>query len=299
MRKLATKLAAVVTLILFLMIYLFQTVIAATKEDFESVNSDQKAYYNNVYVPAYQAYNQALHHFRERVYATDFETVEQAQRVLNFLNELKQRRFDFFGNRETVGKSRYEVPRVREAMYAAAQAGQYDQAIALCQQLKQLVVARVNFLNGLAAEIQNFNIIDNGQPTTTTTTTTTATTTTYASAPKLGIVFHANNIWSSYSFGFKITITNQSGQDISDWNLAFAINGATINSVWIDGGALSYQMHGNGTFQVKPFNQYQNGYTIPAGGSVVIFGNANGDANQVQLSGATFNGQPVSISYLK
>lgn len=295
MRKHATKLAAILALMMFLVMFLSQTVIAATKEDFQTINGDQKDYYNNVYVPAYYAYNQALKDFRDRVFATDFETVEQAQRVLNFLNDLKQRRFDFFGNRETVGKSRYEVPRVREAMYAAADAGQYDQAIDLCHQLKQLVIARVNFLNGLAAEIQDFQIIDNGQPATTTTTTTT---TTYTPASDVDIVFHATHIPHEYFFEFQITVANNTNQDISNWTLEFAIEGATINTAWTDGGAMLYQTN-NGIFQVKPFNQHQNGYTIPANGSIVISGNANGNANQVRLSNAKFNGRSATISYVK
>lgn len=295
MRKHATKLAAILALMMFLVMFLSQTAIAATKEDFQTINGDQKDYYNNVYVPAYYAYNQALKDFRDRVFATDFETVEQAQRVLNFLNDLKQHRFDFFGNRETVGKSRYEVPRVREAMYAAADSGQYDQAIALCHQLKQLVIARVNFLNGLASEIQDFQIINNGQPATTTTTTTT---TTYTPASDVDIVFHATHIPHEYLFEFQITVTNNTNQDISNWTLEFAIEGATISNAWTDGGAMLYQTN-NGIFQVKPFNQHQNSYTIPANGSIVISGNANGNANQVRLSNAKFNGRSVTISYVK
>lgn len=319
MRKQITKLTAIVTLMMFLMMSLFQTAIAATKEDYKTTNEDQKDYYTNVYVPAYYAYNQALRDFRDRVYATDFETVEQAERVLDLLNDLKQRRFEFFGNRETVGKSRYEVPRVRAAMYAAAQAGQYDQAITLCRQLKQLVIARVNFLNGLAAEVEDFNIIDDGRPTTTTTTTATTTTkttttqttiqtttstattttTTYTPASEVGIVFHANAVWSEYSFGFQITVTNNTNQDISNWTMEFAIDGATINGVWIDGGSLNYQMRNGGTFHVQPYNQHQSGYTIPANSSMMISGNANGNANRVSLSNATFNGRPATISYVQ
>ncbi|NLN82276.1 MAG: hypothetical protein GX136_07025, partial [Clostridiales bacterium] len=51
MRKHATKLAAILALMMFLVMFLSQTAIAATKEDFQTINGDQKDYYNNVYVP--------------------------------------------------------------------------------------------------------------------------------------------------------------------------------------------------------------------------------------------------------
>lgn len=40
---------------------------------------------------------------------------------------------------------------------------------------------------------------------------------------------------------------------------------------------------------LMPRNQYQNGYTIPAGGTVVIEGSAQRDAGQGFAAGAIFN----------
>lgn len=132
--------------------------------DYDKVYQNQKTYYQEVYKPAYKSYNQTIRELRTAVRETEFETREQLERVREFIADLTERRWEFFGDRTTVGKSRYEVPAVRTAMYEAADHQRdYDTGIALCGDLLQLVEARVGFLNGLAAEIADFELIESGE----------------------------------------------------------------------------------------------------------------------------------------
>lgn len=287
----------------------------AAKEEYQSTNAAQKAYYTNTYVPSYQSYRQALTDLRNQIRQTEFQTAEQAQRVLNFLNDLKSRHRNFFGTRETAGKSRYDVPAAREAMYKAADHDKnYTLAIGYCNTLKSLVEARVGFLNSMKNDIQSFKII--ASPTTGVTTTTgtvttgtsattvttvtsgTTATTTTVSSGEAAIVFNADQIWSTYSFGFKIIITNKTNREITDWSMSYSISGATVNSMWTADSALSVQIHG-GNVSVRPQNKHQAVYTLPANGTIVLEGSANGNANNVSVSGGMFNSVPVTISFVK
>ena len=128
------------------------------REDYLRAKEDQKTYYQEIYKPCYKAYNQTLKELQRKIRETDFETAEQLERVRGFVNELKERRWAFFGDRETPGKSRYDVPQKRQAMYDAEDAGNYDDAVVFCAELKYLVTKRVDFLNELAYEVGRFEI---------------------------------------------------------------------------------------------------------------------------------------------
>ena len=131
----------------------------ATREDYKADYTAYKTYYNDVYKPCYYGYNDTLEALAQKIKDTNFETLEQAQRVIDFLNDLKQRKSDFFGDRTTEGKSRYVVPFYRDAMTLAAEEKNYDLAIENCALLLYHVEERVNFLNGLKAEIEEFEVI--------------------------------------------------------------------------------------------------------------------------------------------
>jgi hypothetical protein len=93
-----------------------------------------------------------------------------------------------------------------------------------------------------------------------------------------------------------MVVTNNTNADISNWTLDFNMTTATINTVWIDGGAMKLKIK-NESVSITPQNKFQNGYTIPANGSITIKGNANGNAYNVALSNAHLDGNNVTIHY--
>ena len=314
LKKVRSAVSAVLTAVIVCTSVLSASASSATREDYESVNADQKEYYTQTYVPCYENYLQTLRNFREQIHNTDFETKEQAQRVLNFLKDLKARHEDFYGTRETAGKSRYDVPAAREAMYKAADEDQdYDAAIQYCHTLKALVEARVDFLNGIINEVSSFEIIaatpattETAAPTTITTTTAAAptetavttetTATATAPAANAAVEFHADQTWDEGSFGFYFVLYNNTDADISNWTLNFQVKSAHVNSIWRDGCGLNVEQHGN-TVSLSPQDQYQNGYTIPAHGSVTFRGRANGNARNATFSNAFLDGEGIGVSY--
>ncbi|HBL84483.1 MAG TPA: hypothetical protein DDZ99_06145 [Clostridiales bacterium] len=120
-------------------------------------NGAYEDYYEDVYKPAYNSYNEALNEFRTELHALDDSlTRTQYYQIIAFLNQVIDMKKSLFGDRETVGSSRYEVPRLREAMYAAADAGSYDEAISLCNNLTGAIHLRVDCLNTLKAALENY-----------------------------------------------------------------------------------------------------------------------------------------------
>lgn len=312
MAKLMKAALSMVMTVMIASTALFSADAATAKESYQAANADQKDYYVNTYVPCYNAYLQAVRDLRNEIRNTNFETKEQAERVLNFLKDLRTRHVDFYGNRQTAGKSRYDVPAARTAMYQAADvANDYAAAMQYCQTLKTLVQARVGFLNGLRSDMQNFDLLGGSggnattttQPITTTTiattTTTTTTTTSVTAAPAdAAVVIKADQVWDPYSFGFEMVITNRTDRDLSNWLLTFNIEGAVINSLWIDGGSIVLKNNPN-KVMISPLNKYQNGYTIPANSSVVLRGTASGNAANVTVSDAHLHNASVPISYIR
>lgn len=128
-----------------------------TYEEYQAKNTDQKTYYNEVYRPVYAAYRQAVKDLRAQIRATKFENREHAEKVLAFLKNLTAEHRAFYGDRTTVGLSRYEVPAAREAMYKAADKDKdYAVAVQYCAKLKALVEERVGFLQAATDKIESY-----------------------------------------------------------------------------------------------------------------------------------------------
>lgn len=271
-----------------------------TYEEYKEDYLSYKTMYREDYKVAYKAYNVSVRNLASSIHSTDFETIEEYEKIASFVQYLKQTKKDFFGDRTTVGKSRYEVPRLREAMFAAEREKDYATAIAYCTELDAAVRARINLLKGLQAEIDAFNgdIIDGDE----------------AGGDEAGgetgdeadntpvygdgtILVNATDVWSASSFAFEIVITNTSDAAISDWSISFDMAGAKVNSVWTNGGEMVLTQN-NGNISIIPKNQWQTGYTIPAGASLTIHGSASGNANSVSVSNGIMNGVAVSAGFV-
>jgi|GEM_PF-703615 len=279
-------LTLIVTLILFAVWAVPVSAATVSKEDYKAIYNEYKDYYENTYVPAYYAYNQVLEDLRAQIQNTKFETYEQAQRVIDFLKAIKTRRNAFFGDRETPGTSRYIVPRLREAMYAAEKAEDFQSAYAYCDQLIKAVQARVAILNSLANSLRDFEIIEDAKP-------------------NVSVVFKVNNK-SDWWYDCTIVITNNSDQPLEAWTLQLSVDGhinyAGLTSGGYDGfGTFTYSSgysykFVNNVFSLSPQDKWQGGYVIPAGGSITFTGNGsriNG------ITGATIDGVPCSITFIQ
>lgn len=123
-----------------------------------ALNEDQKAYYNDVYRPVYAEYRQAVSALREKIREAKLESREQAEQILAVLQNMTEQHRAFFGDRTTVGLSRYEVPAAREAMYRAADTDHnYEAAADYCIELKRLVTLRVAFMQKAVGEMEAFD----------------------------------------------------------------------------------------------------------------------------------------------
>lgn len=256
------------------------------EETYKKDYAAYKTFYSETYKPAYYAYNARLKEFTQAVKTMKLETMDDYTRVMDFINRIKAERKAFFGDRVTPGTSRYDVPYLRDAMYDAAEKkGDFSLAVDYCAQLTAAVQRRVDFLAKLSDQIGDFEVNPSEPPSD-------------PSTPSADVTaqFYATK-WSNSSFGFVITLTNNTDKAISGWNLAFIFKTTcTINSVWINGGSLLLGSD-NGRVSISPRNEYQSGYTIPAGGSVVIEGSANGNAMAGGITHASLNGQNVEMPY--
>lgn len=250
---------------------------AATKTEYLVKYTEYTTLYNDTYVVAYNEYNAQLDDLLARVAAADIKTAEDYARINEFVNYLINTKAEFFGTRETVGKSRYEVPFLRNAMMDAASTKDYDLAILYCEQLMLAVQARIDFLANLADEIAAFEIITE-EP---------------ATESNIVVRMVVDEVWSTSSSGFKIYIENNSDTDITDWQLTFDVSGASINTMW--GGVLPKIKSGNIT--VTPTNKWSPIYTIPANTTIMFSGSINGDAYAITVSNGTFNGSATNVSY--
>ena len=246
-----------------------------TKEDYLTVYNDYKTFYENDYVTAYTLYNKSLSGLAEGILAADIKTQAQADRILTFLNHIKETKTSFFGTRDTVNKSRYIVPELRGKMTDAAAKENYAEAVNFCGKLKDAVAERIGVLNDLSSEISSFDVIE--------------------AAPAASAKFSVNTGYSKYFYEFTIIITNDSDTPITDWTLLFDYDG-TINTVWVNGSGMTLSKKGK-TFSISANNQYQSAYTIPANSSLTIQGNGNSVGTAV--SNATLSGQSISMSFIK
>ncbi len=251
------------------------------EETYKKEYAAYKTFYSETYKPSYYAYNAKLKEFAQSVKTMQLETMDDYNRVMDFINRIKAERKAFFGDRVTPGTSRYDVPHLRDAMYDAAEKqGDFVAAIDYCGKLTAAVQRRVDFLAKLSGEIGSFEV-NPSEP----------------STPSADVTaqFVATK-WSNSSFGFVIVLTNNTNKDINGWDFAFNFKKTcTINSAWINGGSLRYTCD-NERVSLSPRNEYQNGYTIPAGGSIMMEGSANGNANSADATHASLNGQSVEMT---
>jgi len=153
--------------------------------------------------------------------------------------------------------------------------GNYMLAISLCGSLVEAVEARVNFLNGLKAEIESYAIPS-------------AATTAVAASLTITNIAHANY------HDFAIVVTNNSDQPISNWTLSFDYVGGTVYTVWVNGSSILLNRSGS-RMTINPTNQWQPVYTIPAHSSITIIG--NGGAAATGVANATFDGDAITMTF--
>ena len=86
------------------------------KGNYEKDYAAYKVFYNGTYMPAYHAYNDKLSQFANSVAAMDLQTVDDYNKIMDFINRLRSERHALFGDRVTPGTSRYEVAKLRSTM---------------------------------------------------------------------------------------------------------------------------------------------------------------------------------------
>lgn len=270
-----------------------------TAETYQEAYQAYKVFYQETYVPAYRTYNTNLRNFANQVRHMDMETVEDYQRVKDFVDSLKAAHRAFFGDRVTPGTSRYDVPYMRDAMYAAEKEEDYYAAEVYCGRLVKLVEARMDFLGSISDKIAGFEANDSGSTTEsaapTTTTQPETTTTTQAPVSHAQVSFQYRATGGSVS-DFQITIQNTGDEDFTDWRLTFVTEGITLTNVWANGGA--YQLTApDHQIRIRPLNKWQTGYTIPAGETLVLEGTITGNPAEGSITDVAINGMSVSASY--
>ncbi|MEG2857129.1 MAG: hypothetical protein RR994_00730 [Clostridia bacterium] len=127
---------------------------AADKTDYKQAYSAYKTLYRDVYSPAYYEHLDKLEELMREASKTKNDSLR------TFVNGIRSRRFDFWGTRVTVGKSRYDVPQVREAMYEAERAEDFDLAVERCNALTGLINDRIAFMKAVADEIDDFGDVE-------------------------------------------------------------------------------------------------------------------------------------------
>lgn len=127
-----------------------------TEEQYFAAYQSYKEMYRETYKPAYHAYNDAIRGLVYDVRAARLTTVEEFNRIKDFVAHLKATKKAFFGDRVTPGTSRYEVPMIREAMFAAERTKNYNEAYVACLQLTAAVEARIGLLGQISYEIKAF-----------------------------------------------------------------------------------------------------------------------------------------------
>ncbi|MDD2269093.1 MAG: cellulose binding domain-containing protein [Eubacteriales bacterium] len=271
----------VLSLALVLSLGVFATFAAADRDEYLAKYDEYVTYYEGTYVPSYNSYNEALDAFSARIDAAKEElTFEQFEAVLAFLNEIKAERSAFYGDRETPGTSRYEVPFYRNAMFAAAEDEDYDLALTNRETLLALVTERVEFLSGLEEQFDDYDLEDGTVP----------------EVPAISVDFKITNDYGYGSHAFEITLTNNSSAPVSDWLLNFTYTDGDINTFWLEGSSIAYQKSGQ-NFSIYPTNEHQTVYTISAGESIIIRG--NGNTLGTSITNATFNGEPITMTFSK
>ena len=126
---------------------------AAVKE-YLAENTSRKSYYKEVYRPVYAAYREAVKNLRAEISGMTFHNRQHAEKVLAFLKNLTAAHRAFYGDRTTVGLSRYEVAAAHEAMSKAADRDKdFDAAVRYCARLKALTEERVAFLRDATAKL--------------------------------------------------------------------------------------------------------------------------------------------------
>lgn len=267
----------VLSLALVLSLGVFGTFAASSRDDYLAEYDKYVLYYDDTYVPSYNSYNATLDAFSARVDAAKDElTAEQFVRIISFLNEVKAERSAFFGDRETPGTSRYEVPFYRNAMYAAADKEDYDLALEHRNKLLELVTARVTFLGGLADKLGKFDIKGDGG--------------TVPEVPKTVVADFKVTSNESGKGSFTITLTNNTDSDISGWALSFT--GSVKSLKFADGSKEKFQSKGT-TVTIEPQNKKEASYTIEKGTSIVILGESN-DMNFLNFK---FNDNPITVNF--
>ena len=270
------------SLALVLSLGVFSTFASASRDEYLAKYDEYVTYYEGTYVPSYNSYNAALSAFAARVEAVKNElTADQFVRIVNFLKDIKARRTEFFGDRVTPGKSRYEVPFYRDAMMAAAEDGNYDLALTNRTELVAKVKERVDFLGGLTEQLDTFDLKGGTAPT----------------VPAISADFV---VTSDNGYGYttlQITLTNNSSAPVSGWDLSFTYKDGVAYSFWFkDGSGNNTKIKGE-DISIKPTSSHNPSYTIEPGQSIVILG--TGGKSGTGITNAKLDGQSITMTFSK
>ena len=258
-----------------------------------SLNEDQKTYYNDVYRPVYAEYRQAVSVLRAKIREVKLESREQAEQILAVLQNMTARHRAFFGDRTTVGLSRYEVPAAREAMYRAADTDHnYAAAADYCVELKRLVTLRVAFMQKAIGEMEAFA----------------------PAAAANGIAWLEKQLMTSgtVATGYFASRPGNTSLDSTGYNFAPSINASMKATIGLDAGAdCSWRIYKclDGSFNIIWSYVCINSLGAGASLDAVAFYNTsekvvhNGSAivrtQNVNVSGAQYADIPVIKDFVK
>lgn len=152
------KVCMFLSFLLALSLIFGMTSFAAADPDREAYLANYETYtvlYASEYVPVYDEFHDLLKDLsklidKKKMTESKFTESKELYAYLTQVND------EFFGDRKTKGTSRYDVPAVREAMKKAAASKSYVKANALCDELKELINARIDFLTKCNNKIIEF-----------------------------------------------------------------------------------------------------------------------------------------------
>ncbi|MDD4516578.1 hypothetical protein [Massilibacteroides sp.] len=222
MNKKVSRLALIVVVLTLVLIAVFSIlsirVGANPVNEFDSIYADYISIYNEEYRPVYEAYNSSLKAFAEEVKATS--SAADLERYLTAIKELKTKDSLFWGDRNTPGTSRTDVPTKRTEMYTHFKNKEYAEAVQSANELIILIEERITHIKEMENAINALRPIP------------------------LSLTVTKINDWYSE---FDITFENFS-EDTVNWTLTLEVAGfQSLQNVWgVDiQGNVSFRITGN------------------------------------------------------
>jgi hypothetical protein len=123
---------------------------------FHTIYGNYSELYRDSYVPMYHSYNESLDELADWIRSAEITTQEQVDIIFAFLHEIKSEKNYFYGDRDTPGTSRYDVPLYRNAMHEAIVNKDCDTAVYYLQCLTTSISDRTDFIQYEINKINDF-----------------------------------------------------------------------------------------------------------------------------------------------